>query len=408
MDHNRTPADSRPDERGLALILALLFTIIVSGLTVTGTILLQSHIKKNRTTFATKNQALQVAKSGLTEALNWMRRQTSQPVLEFAPQLDTGASPPVLDTIEPDIGLVREFKITGKIWARYEVWKQWDADPISTRLAWRQQYQCKDVSLARADATPGTVWRLRSVGYIYELADDTIAFNVAPNRVVASQIAVNEVRRMVIGLPGQAAVNVGNGSTCFINTNGRIVGGTTGAGIYYPAGTGTPTTGPLAANRVTGTPRLATAVEYDGSYEAVFGVTFDELSAMATLVVTDVDDLPSPVPEMGITVVDVGGAVQFNASTPLLGTGIVVVRGNCTIAQGSNSNFSGLLYVEGNLTVRDPCEINGSVICTGTMTVQGVPDFATINFDGEILNTLMTELGNYRMSHTTWLPRLNR
>ena len=39
--------------------------------------------------------------------------------------------------------------------------------------------------------------------------------------------------------------------------NGRIVGGTNGAGIFYPQGTGNPTTGPANQNRVTGNPPLA-------------------------------------------------------------------------------------------------------------------------------------------------------
>ncbi len=408
MDHPRTAVVARQEERGVALILALLFTVIVSGITLTGSLLLKAHITKNRTSWASKSQAMQVARSGLTEALSWMRRQTSQPVLAFGPLLDTAASPQVLDTIAPDIGLVREFKITGKIYARYEVWKEWGADPDAARLAWRLQYECGDISAARAQTSPGTIWQLRSVGYIYNRIDPTVAFNVAPNSVIASQVAVNECRRMVIGLPGNAAVNVGDGNSLHINTNGRINGGT-GTGIYYPIGTGTPTTGPAGANRVTGTPRLGTAPvgTYDDSYEAVFGVSFAELQSMATLVVTDEADFPSPVPDMGLVVVDVG-TLNLDDDRPLLGTGIVVVRGNLVLSPGNNSNFSGLLYVDGNFTMRAPSEINGSVICTGNMTVQGASDYATVNFDEDILNTLMTRLGNYRSGNTTLLPRLAR
>jgi hypothetical protein len=399
----RVPA--RDDERGVALILALMFTVIVAGITVTGTLMLKSHIQTNRTAWATKSQALQVARSGLAEGVAWMRRQTSQPVLTFAPMLDTSAVPPVLDTIDPDIGLVREFRITGKIHARYELWKQWDADPDAARLQRRQQNQCEDVSAARADATAGTVWRIRSVGYIYNLVDPAVPFNVSPNSVIASQVAVNEVRRLVIGLPGLAAVNVGDGNSCHINTQGRIVGGSA-AGIYYPAGSGTPTVGPASANRVTGTPNLATAVDYDDSYEGVFGVSYGELQSMATLVVNQVSEIPTPMPEMGLIIIDCGGGnVNFDSTLPLTGSAIVIVRGNVTLTPGNNSNFSGMLYVEGNLTVRAPSVINGSVVCTGNMNVQGAADYATINFDGEILDQLMRFLGNYRISNTTLLPR---
>jgi hypothetical protein len=402
MDHPRTVALPRRDEQGLALILGLLFTILVSGIVVSGTLYLKAHIQKNRTTFASKSQALQVAKSGLADALNWMRRQTAQPVLAFEPQLDTAASPQLLDTLDPAIGLVREFRITGKTWARYEVWKEWDADPDTDRLAWRRQYQCQDVSAARSDATAGTVWRLRSVGYIYDLVDDSVAFNVSPNHVISSQVAINEVRRMVIGLPGTAGLNVATGSTCVINSNGRIRGGTAAAGIYYASGTGTPT---APASRVSGTPAVSTAVSYDGSYDAVFGVTWEELLGTATLVVNDIANFPTPIPNMALVVVDAGN-ITLTSTNRLQGAGIVIVRGNLTLTTGNNSNFSGMLYVDGNLELRSPCEINGAIVCTGSVLMQGSTDYATLNYDGPILNTLMTELGNYRMSHTTYLPRL--
>ncbi len=397
----------REGERGLALVLALMFTLIVSAITVTGTLTLKTHIQKNRTAWAAKSQALQVARSGLAEAVSWMRRQTSQPVIAFAPQLNAAAIPPVLDTLDADIGLVREFKITGKVWARYEVWKRWDADPDADRLAWRQQYQCEDVSQSRAGVAPGTIWRVRSIGYIYNRVDDSVPFNEAPNSVIASQVAANECRRAVIRLPGNAAVNVGDGNNCHINTNGRIIGGA-GAGIYYPASSGTPTTGPNNQNRVTGTPRLATAVNYNASYLAVFGMSYDQLKSIATVVATTAAGIPNPMPAGGLVVIETGSTVQFDSAKPLMGNAIVVVKGHCTLAVNSNSNFSGLLYVDGNFTMRAPSLIRGSVICTGNMTVQGATDFATVQFDASVISQLMNGLSNYSPSNTPLLPRLAR
>jgi hypothetical protein len=395
-------------ERGTAIVLALFFSVLVIGLTTTGALTLRAHMQSARTSFVSRTQAVQIARSGLTDALSWMRRQTSQPVLTFEPTLDASASPPILDTIDPAIGLVREFRITNRTWARYEVWKQWEADPDPERLAWRRAHQCEDVSVARAGSSLGSVWRLRSVGYVYQRIDATVPFNQTPNQIVASHVAVNEVRRLVVNLPGHAAVNVGDGNSCHINTNGRIIGGPLGAGVYYPAGTGSPTTGPANQNRVTGAPAIATAVDYDDSYKAVFGISFNELLAVATQVIRTGDPIPSPMPSMGLVVFDVGNTLRFDSATPLRGTAAVVVRGNCAISQNSNSNFSGLLYVDGNLTVRDPCDINGSVICTGNLTVQGMPDYSTITFDGNILDVLLGKLGVYRVANATTLPRLER
>lgn len=403
MDTRTLAATTRSGERGVALIFALLFTMIVSGICLTGTLYLKAHIQKNRTSWATKSQALQVARSGLAEAHSWLRRQTSQPVLAFEPQLDTASTPQILDTIDQDIGLVREFKITGKIWARYEVWKQWDTDPDAARLAWRQQYECEDVSLQRGANAAGGIWRLRSVGYIYNRVNAAVPFNQLPNAVIASQVASNEYRRVVISLPGTGAVNVADGNNCHINTMGRIIGGT-GAGIYYPAASGTPTTGPASANRVTGSPPLSTAVGYDDSYEAVFGMSYDEIRAMATLVVTNTANIPNPMPANGIVCIE-SNTVQFDSAKPLNGTAIVIIKGHTTLLPGNNSNFNGLLYVEGNLTVRAPSLIKGSVICTGNMTVQGATEYATIQYDADVLNGLMSHVGNYSASNSTMLPR---
>ncbi|MBX3464724.1 MAG: hypothetical protein KF830_16260 [Planctomycetes bacterium] len=402
------PAADRGDEgeRGLAIVLALLMTVLAVGITTTGVLMLRATVAKTRTNFAARTQAVSAARSGLAEALSWLRRQTSQPVTTFTPQLDASASPPQLDTIDPEIGLVREFRITGTTWARYEVWRPWPGDPDAARLARRQLWQVDDVSRPRAGASPGSVWKLRSVGYVYRRSSTAVPFDSPPNTVLASQIAEVEVRRLTITLPGQAAVNVRDGNSCHINTNGRIVGGT-GAGIFYPQGTGSPTVGPASATRVTGTPSLAPSVTYDDSYQAVFGLSFAELSAMANRVVTSADDFPNPIPDSSIVIVDMP-TLQINASRPLNGTGIVIVRGNLVMNAGNNSLFSGLLYVEGNLTVRAPSEINGSVICGGNMTVQGASDFATINFDEGVLDALLSRFGNYRLSSTTFLPRQSR
>jgi hypothetical protein len=332
-----------------------------------------------------------------------MRRQTSQPVLTIDPELDTTANPPRLDTMDPDIGIVREFKVSGNTWARYEVWKAWGADPDPDRLAWRQQYQCLDVSEPRADSAPGTMWRLRSIGYIYSREDSNVAYNMAPNHILASELAEAEVRRVVIQLPGQAALNVDTGSTCVVNSNGRVAGGA-GAGIYYPQGTGTP----AGSGQTTGSPARSAGTTYDGSFEGVFGMSAAELQTVANLVVSTADDFPSPLPTGAMVIVDGLGSLTLDSSNPLLGVGMVIVRGNLTLSPGNNSNFSGLLYVDGDLTIRSPCEINGAVVCTGSVLVQGASDFATINFDNGILEQLMQDFGNYRLASTTLLPRQSR
>ena len=402
-------AINRDNERGTALILALMFTTVVVGIVTTGTLTLKSQITNNRTLFITNYQAVMAARSGLTEGLSWLRRQTSQPVTTFAPQRDELAVPAVLDTEDPDIGLVRDFCISGNLWARYEVWKEWSGDPNAERLAWREQFDCTDVSAAKIGGALGSAWRLRSVGYVYRQMDENAAFNEDPNIVLATEFAETDVMRAVINLPGQAAINVSSGSDCSINTNGRINGGSA-AGIYYPLESGSPTVGPKSESRVTGTPSLAGGTTFDESYEAVFGLSFAELSAMADSVVTDPVNFPSPLPDNSIIVGNMEdiAAMQFNSSNPLQGSGLVIIRGNVSLDAGSNSLFSGLLYVEGDLTIHAPSEINGSIICTGELSVQGTIDYATINYDETALAALVDTFCNYRRANSLFLPRRNR
>jgi hypothetical protein len=391
---HRRASGASVGERGVAMIVALFFTIVVLGLTMTGSLLLRSHQEHTEISFVANSQAVRLATSGLTETVGWLRKQTAQPVTSFQPVLDTAAVPPILDTIDPAIGIVREFRISGAVWGRYEVWKDWPADPDPTRLAFRNLMRIEDISQARQMPAAGSVWRLRSIGYVFRRVDASAAFDELPNHVLSQQVIEVEARRLALMLPGEAALNVDTGSTTAINVNGRVVGGT-GGGIFYPSGTGAPS---YVAGSVTGGIAAATPPEnYNGSYEAVFGLPLPDLRTIASLVITDPADFPSPIPAYSLIIVE-APSIAFDLSRPLKGTGVVVVVGNVTVLPGSNSNFSGLLYVDGNLTVRAPAEIQGSVVCTGSVTVQGSPDYATITYDDGILNALRHELGNYRQS----------
>jgi hypothetical protein len=199
-------------------------------------------------------------------------------VLDFAPLRDTSVSPQILDTEDPVIGLVREFRISGSIWGRYEVWKKWDADPDAERLAWRQQMQLEDVSLQRGRAALGSVWRLRCVGYVFDRRDVNLDFRQYPNTIIATEVLVGEMSRMTLALPGQAAICGRTGAGISILTNGRVAGGSTAAGLYYPTSTGAPNT---STGDVTGVPPTASTSVYDDSIPYVFGVNDEAMRTMA-------------------------------------------------------------------------------------------------------------------------------
>jgi hypothetical protein len=379
----------------VALILGLMFTMIVVGITVTGSLMLKSYQNKTRTNFVTHGQTVRFARSGLTEALGWLRKQTSQPVAAFNPLLDPTAPTPILDTIEPEIGIVREFRITGAIWGRYEVWKDWPGDPNPTRLQWRNKMRCIDLSDQRGMLPPGTVWRLRSIGYIFRRVDGTRAFNAQPNQVIGQEVLDLEVRRLSLEPPGQGAVCSRRGDTVSVQTKGRIMGGATAAGVYCANGTGVPTVAGAGAS-ITGTPPTTGSLTYADTVLDVFGVSMAELESMANYVVTDPNSFPNPVPINTLVVCKV--PMTFTAARPLKGTGAVVFTSSVAISPASYSSFSGIVYAAGNMTVREPTEIQGAVVATGNLLLQGASDFVTLTYDDGILNRLRQELGNYRVS----------
>jgi hypothetical protein len=142
--------------------------------------------------------------------------------------------------------------------------------------------------------------------------------------------------------------------------------------------------------------------DYDGSVEAVFGVGLTDLKSMADVSTSDPDAFPTRIGDYTLNVFE--GDITFDASHPLRGTGIVVVTGDCTISDGSNSFFSGLLHVGGDLTLRAPSYLRGTLVVGGDVDVRGTGgDHAEVNFDDAIIDELLAFLGQYRHSKAVYL-----
>ena len=378
----------------MALVLGIMFTTIAVGMVLGGSIYMEAHRTKTETNFRLTGQAMQFSRAGLIEGLGWFRKSTTQPVAQFEPQLTPGTTPPVLETLDPEIGIVREFQITGQIWGRYEVWKRWDNDPDPARLAWRQQFQAEDISAQSGVAGSGVVWRLKSIGYVFRQVDPAFPFDQAPNQVLGSEILGTEIRRMTLAPPGQAALCARTGSQTLIDRKVNIQGGT-GAGIYYKSGTGSVV---LQNNpTIVGAPGLSSSSNYDDSVQAIFGVGEKALETLADDRITNAAVFPSPVARNALYHVEVP-TMTFSSSLPLAGTACVYVKGDVDFSVGSNSYFTGMLFVDGDLTIREPCDLNGTIVCTGTVTVWGESDWININYDDEALNQLRKAIGQYRLA----------
>lgn len=372
----------RAGEEGTILIVVMVTAIAMFGLVFTGTLQLQAYKNKAEATFRMGSQARNVARAGLIDAFSWFRRQPIQPVVDFAPVHDANAVPPVLDTDDPSLGLVREFQMSGSIWARYEV-RLYDANkPLMT---------VRDVSALRGYEGAGQAWTLACWGIVFRNADPQKGYSESPNLVLGTAWAFTEIRRITLSPPGDGAICCANANLVNLGKNSKIHGKGK-SGVVSQSGNGTPTTD----GEIDGLNPYDIITDYDASVEAVFGVSFNELESLADLVVTDPADYPDPFPRNGLVIVK--GDMVFDFATPLAGTGVVVVTGDCTLDVTSRNYFSGVLYVMGHFLMKAPSYIRGTIIVGGGVTVTGQGDIAEIEYDPDLIDELVVTMGRYRIS----------
>ena len=383
-------------QRGVAMVLALFFVLIASGLILAGTILMQSSKVENQTNFRVYGQATSFARAGLIEALSWYRRQSTQPVTVFNPIRDLNANPPILDTDDPSIGLVRDFEISGALWGRYEVPKT----------------EVEDISEKRGcSAGSGIVWKLISKGYVYKKVSPSVPFNQSPNQILSRGKLITEIRRMSLTPPAQAAICAPNGSSIQVTGNNARVMGDSFPALAYLRNTGSPTvTGEAQGGTYIIPPDPGDpipSVEEAFGTEAVFGgVSEEDLRTMADDVVTANEDFPLPVPKNSIIFADCD--LTFTTDRPLRlsnGAAIIYVTGNVYIQNGVNPCYcSGFLYVKGNFHMEATSVLRGQLVTKGSVTVSSSSDAAEVEYDESILNNLMEEIGQYRISKATIDP----
>jgi hypothetical protein len=244
------------------------------------------------------------------------------------------------------------------------------------------------------------VWRIESQGTVFRRPNALLPLGTGPNTRLSGTRIAAEVRRMVIVAPAAAAVCVKTRSGISLGNRARIAGGTKG-GVIGLTGTGSPVI--TGTPEITGTPASGTVPSYDDSINTVFGVSLAELKGMADGSYTNAAAFPAPIGDYTLNVVT--GPITFDAARQLRGTGVVVVIGNCTIATGSNSFFNGVLFVQGNLTIRAPIYFRGTVIATGTCDIAGSGgDYSEIDYDAGIISQVLLMLGQYRFSTGAYAP----
>lgn len=380
----------RKSERGAALIITIFACTLILLLLMTALTVTRISGRTVARQLSSQGQAVSAANAGLTESLSWFVRQRQQPVTSFNPVVDPGGIcphipphvPPAYDSEDAAIGIVRSFEImqNGRVWGRYEV----------------RRSAVTDVSTRRGKAQAGTIWQLESEGMVYVRNDASKPPDTSPNFVIAHKTMRADIQRLGLQLPANAAVSGIRGNNINVIKPSRIQGGAAGIGTAYPASTGTPN----GNGTISGNPAQSIT---SGVYtiDQIFGVTTNELVAMADIVVDDESQLPNPLPDMKLIVIR--GNATFNGQRPFQGSGILVVLGNLILNPQSNAYYSGVIWVGGNFVASPPGIINGSIVANGNAQFSGGSDVFEANYDAAILDQIRQQMGNYLFSRTPWI-----
>lgn len=446
-----SPHASQHPERGFALILVSVAVLIVAGIVFSGIERSVAEEARGATDFAVRGQAHAVARAGIVDAVAWLRRQTTQPVVTFAPGIDLEAEVPVFETEQAEIGLVRTFEIAPSIWARYEVRQGRPMDPFEdvnlngvydpgepffdyldnpnnanplnngvgtgaklhpqalkrTAAAlddgfadgkWTKGRWTRNVAEERGMPGAGSVWRIESRGIVYRMADESVAPGEDPNRILGQVTLATEVKRLAISPPAAAAIcapkanDVTLGNRCRIRAETLAVAFESPGSVHIEPG----------AEILAPTPH-ASVPDYGDGVASIFGVDWGELQSMADSSTTADKGIPDLIADY--TLVTIDGDVVYGPTLPLKGKGILAVRGSLTIEAGSNTFFTGLIYVDGDVEIRAPAYLRGTIIATGTVHVEGSGvDYVEIEHDPDVISDLLTVMGQYLVTRAVYPP----
>lgn len=415
------------------MVLVMVSLVVLSGIMMASLQVFDKSDKVVEYELNYHGQAVNAAKAGLIDALSWFRRQTKQPVESFEPVRDDGARPPVDETDDATIGLVREYPISERdnLFERYEVRKHRILPANAPNRPYDMNVGVHDITNNQPGQEPGDpnsverFWYVESKGYIFEVLDpDTYTpdqfyyshefVEVSPGvwdadgnnelnelvnqqtvRVLASATMATQFRRLSVICPADAAICANRGDSVSLGNKSIVLGGADGTGLVYPGRTGS-----HYKNSGAQLDSYALARPEDGySLEMcdVFGVSDDELKVLCDLYIdVSTTALPEEFPEYSLVYID--GDVTFGPGTPMRGTAIVYINGDCTIDSDPWNSFSGILYVEGNFRQYAPSQIFGTVMAKGNLNISGIGDISTITFDPEVRQRILQISGQYRFS----------
>ncbi len=350
-----------------------------------------------------QGQAANAAQAGLVEGLSWFRKQAIQPVTAFQPIVNASANPPINDSEDTTIGIVRTYQVSapGRLMGRYEV-RLGNAAAGTGVL---------DVTTQKGRVGAGSVWQLESVGTIWVQNDASLpnsAYKTSPNTVLSQQTFRTEIQKMSVILPdGGAALFSANCDNVKIDNKTKIQGGS-GFGVSCRPGGGA---GITNNGVITGSPNIKPNSVAPYSIPAVFSVSQQELTGLADVNVAQTKDLPTTLPAMSLIVIN-GNATFGPATTvplirPLVGSGILVVFGNLTINSDPSNDWNGVIYVTGNLNINEPMAVSGAIIAANassaaSIAVNSGADISEVDYSPAMISQINTQMALYRFSRSKY------
>jgi hypothetical protein len=334
--------------------------------------------------------------------------------------------------------------LTNKTWGRYVVERQWPKNwsPFGNSMsAITDPLAVHDLSQARAEGAAigaGLVWGISSRAYVYRndvslTASDAAAFNQgdineAPLRqyqgrrlLLAQATVYGELVGLSLWVPSsRPAVWLRTCSSLSVGTKGKVDKGGTGSAVV------------ITRNDSSTCPSSGVNGSVDSSkYDPTLGLVFSGFT------LTDLKNAADRVNEPGQNPVtlfpvyaDSGAAgagyqaavskgtfyfLEGNATFPdrssnkyqsaLAGTGMLFVNGNLTVASGHNGWWNGIIVVNGNASLSDPCDISGMIILlnNGSLTITGNTkgSYASVLRSPTAVDLAMKFFTNYRLNKAT-------
>lgn len=410
--------------QGVALFQILLFAGITVLFLLAGSQFVFDTLKEGRTT-RRDSQLYNVALSGLNHAVAWLKRQPFQPAPTFDPvatglEADETADTPAADE---QLGLAHEYELDAaqQLWARYEVGRSSNA-PVRGSVAQVGAHDARypsgitwvaeDIGRQRGKL-PGAAWLLRCRGYIFSKKNGQ-TFDTDPARrelTLEAEVPFVTPRYRQAALYGfssnattltASAANAlrldvldGSGRPYWLRTTSVVESGS----VDYGAAPFASLSGQADASSTTHVDAVAA-----NQWVHLFGTS--ELSAIRALAgrVADLsagDPLPVPMPTQALTYIV--GNPTFDADHPASGSGILMVEGNLTIDGDTTEQiWRGLIVTTGTYTQRDRSTVHGGVIAGGAVTLEGdTAKEAELRYSQAELELAMASLRGYRLDYST-------